>query len=226
MKYKIIIPARGGSKRFPGKNIALLGGIPLIAHTILFCQEINLLNAELWVNTDDVEIEKIAKSYNCNIFKRSNNLGTDFTSTAEVLKEQVESILKTEGEFDAVILLQVTNPLRLKSTLLDAIEQFESSGRTSLATFSNLNRKIGYIENGFFKPINYFPGQRMQDIKPCYYENGSIYISKVSEILKGNVIGDDVLTYIDNDEFSSIDIDEKNDLIFAEYIFEKFKKTL
>ena len=84
MNYQIIIPARGGSKRVPKKNMHLLNGVPLIAHSILFALK-SFDKTNIWVNTDDDEIALVAKNYNVNVTIRPKELGSDTASTADVL---------------------------------------------------------------------------------------------------------------------------------------------
>jgi CMP-N-acetylneuraminic acid synthetase len=222
MKYKVIIPARGGSKRLPKKNTRKLDGIPLFVHSINYANNFSLFQKnDIYVNTDDDEIEKIASKINCKIFRRSKDLGSDLASTSEVIKEQVEKMINDGEKFDAVILLQPTNPLRLDTMLINAIELFEDSKRNSLSTFSRLNKKIGIIKKNHFYPENYSFGQRSQDQKQHYYENGLIYITKVKEILKGNIISKDVFPYVIDHEFAQVDIDEANDFLLAEFLINK-----
>jgi len=185
LNYHIIIPARGGSKRFPKKNIHLLDGIPLISHSIKFALE-TFPHKNIWVNTDDHEIAKIGLSFGVNVTMRPDNLGSDTASTADVLYYQQEIFDSKQINCEAMILLQVTNPLRPRKLILDAILAFEKNKRTSLATFTKLNRKFGKIKSGYYFPENYIPGQRMQDIEPEYFENGLrkwpyLYCKKTSD---------------------------------------------
>ena len=166
MNFQIVIPARGGSKRFPGKNIALLNGIPLIAHSILYALK-NKIGAEVFVNTDNKLIADVAKEFGAKIVERPSQYATDFTPTVDVLKHQVEYFEENGILCDAIILLQATNPLLATSLLQNAANLFEKSGRNSLASYCVLNKKFGSISNkNFFSPKNYVPGQRMQDIEP------------------------------------------------------------
>ena len=217
MNYQIVIPARGGSKRFPGKNIKLLGEYPLIVHSILYALE-SFPKENVWVNTDDEQIAEVAKQYSVNITWRPEELGTDTASTADVLRFQCEEFLKNGIPCDAVILLQATNPLRPKGMIEKATACFENEKRDSLASFSRLNKKYGKIQKGNYSPVNYFPGQRMQDIDPDYYENGLIYITKTSAILNKVVITNDVYPMVIDGIETAVDIDEADDMLFAEYV--------
>lgn len=218
LNYNIIIPARGGSKRFPKKNVALFFGKPLIAHSIEFALK-SFAKENIWVNTDDNEIEIVAKKYGVQITKRPYLLGTDTASTAEVLAYQCEIFVANKINCDALILLQATNPVRPENLIENCIKEFEINKRGSLASFSKLNRKFGKIVDGNFTPTNYKVGQRMQDIVPEYFENGLIYITKVENLNKGVVITEDVFPYIYDGIESYVDIDEPSDLAFAEYVY-------
>ncbi len=217
LSYKIIIPARGGSKRFPRKNIFPLNGIPLIAYSIKYA--LNYFSSEnIWVNTDDAEIKEIAEKFGVNVFLRSDKNGSDEATTADVLKEHSEYFLQENILFDAFILLQATNPLRSLYLVPMAITQFEKSKRQSLATYSKLNKKYGSILNNHFIPDNYSFGMRMQDIAPQYFENGLIYITRKESLLSGEIITKDTFPLIVEEIGATVDIDEPNDIYFAEFL--------
>ncbi len=217
LNYQVIIPARGKSKRFPKKNIHLLNGVPLIAHSILFALK-SFDKTNIWVNTDDEEIALIAENYGVNITIRPKELGSDTASTADVLFFQSTFYTDNNIPCDAIILLQVTNPLRPQNLIQIAISEFEKNNRNSLASFSNLNRKIGKINNSLYIPTNYIPGQRMQDIEPDYFENGLIYITNIASIEKKEIITSDVFPLVINGEETLVDIDEPKDMLLAEFL--------
>lgn len=220
MNYKIVIPVRKGSKRFPGKNKALFLKKPLVVHSIEFALK-SFPKEDIWVNTDDLEIVDIANKYGVNITIRPKFLGSDTASTCNVLDYQINEFLKFGIVCDAVILLQATNPLRPKNLIKNAINYFEKYNRNSLATFSKLNKKFGTINEKKYHPTNYKPGQRMQDLVPNYFESGLIYITKSDSIMQGFIITDDVFPYIYDGFESLIDIDEPFDLSFAEFLYKK-----
>tara|TARA_B110000908_G_C10214813_1_gene432208 strand:- start:730 stop:1407 length:678 start_codon:yes stop_codon:yes gene_type:complete len=215
MNYKIIIPARANSKRLPGKNMKLLGQKPLIQYSIDFALN-NFSKNDIWVNTDDHKVIEFAKQKGIMTLLRPNNLATDYISTVDVLKFQVKFFQEQNIDCDAIILLQPTNPFREDNLLKISIEKFKKSKRNSLATFSKSEKKLGNIENNFFKPINYLPGQRSQDLEKSYFENGLLYIVKCESILAGKIITDDVFPLVCDNVESSIDIDYLEDFMFAE----------
>ena len=97
MKNIAIIPARGGSKRLPNKNVLLLDGIPLIAHSIMYAQQnANLIDA-IFVSTDDEKIKEIALKYGAQVIERPKELSGDLEQTVSALKHFLESIIKPEG---------------------------------------------------------------------------------------------------------------------------------
>jgi CMP-N-acetylneuraminic acid synthetase len=220
MIYQVVIPARGGSKRLKGKNIISLGGIPLIAHSILYAKK-SLPALTIFVNTDDDEIAAVARSFGAEITVRPASLGLDTTSSVDVLQHQLKWFEQNQIPCDAMILLQATNPLRPDWLMEKAIKSFETANRKSLAAFSVLNRKYGQIDSDdFFYPENYQPGQRMQDLIPRYFESGLIYITQAKSIQEGQIITSDVFPLVVDHVYSTVDIDESQDLAYAAYILE------
>jgi CMP-N-acetylneuraminic acid synthetase len=215
MNYKIIIPARGNSKRLPGKNMKLLADKPLIQYSIDYALEHFSLE-HIWVNSDDKEILDFAKKTGVQTIVRPNNLATDFTSTVDVLKFQLDFFEEMGIKCDAIILLQPTNPFRNYQLLKSAIAKFEHNNRASLATFSRLDKKIGKIKNNLYQPTNYTPGQRSQDLEKDYFENGQLYITKSESIKLGEIITEDVYPYLSDSLEATVDIDYIEDFIFAE----------
>ena len=222
MVYKIIIPARANSKRLPGKNMKILGDKPLIQHSIDFALN-HFSSDSIWVNSDDQNILDFAKKKGVKTLLRPNNLATDFTSTVDVLKFQVNYFKKQNIACDAIILLQPTNPFREDNLIKEALEKFQQSKRNSLATFSISEKKLGLIEEGVFKPTNYVPGQRSQDLEKTYFENGLLYITKCKSILSGKILTEDLYPLICYSIESTVDIDYIEDFIFAESLL-KLKK--
>ena len=215
MNYKIVIPARGNSKRLPGKNMKLLADKPLIQYSIDYALEHFSLE-HIWVNSDDKEILDFAKKIGVQTIVRPNNLATDFTSTVDVLKFQLDFFEEMGIKCDAIILLQPTNPFRNYQLLKLAIAKFEHNNRASLATFSSLEKKIGKIKNNLYQPTNYTPGQRSQDLEKDYFENGQLYITKSESIKLGEIITEDVFPYLSDSLEATVDIDCIQDFIFAE----------
>ena len=214
-----IIPARGGSKRLPNKNILSLGGIPLIAHSILYAQQNNDIIDEVYVSTDDVAIKKIALEYGAKVIDRPESLSGDLEPTATALKHVLESL---DFEVENVILLQATNPLRPENVLKDAFETYKNGNYDSLFTVSRNHQKLGKIEANKFIPFNYEIGQRSQDLESLFFENGLLYICKAKLILDNKIISESAYPYQVDHLFATVDIDAQEDLDYAEYLFNKF----
>lgn len=219
MKNKTIaiIPARGGSKRLLGKNIMLLDGLPLIAHSILFAKANSEIIDEIYVSTDDADIKKIALEYGAKVVDRPSELAGDFEPTVSALKH----VLDNSDAVENVILLQPTNPLRPENLLKVAFEIFSKENHDSLFTVTQNHQKLGKIQQNQFKPFNYKIGQRSQDLDPLYFENGLLYISKSKLILANEIISDSAFPMIIDHAFANVDIDTQEDLDFANYLLKK-----
>jgi N-acylneuraminate cytidylyltransferase len=209
-----IIPARGGSKRLPGKNIKLLGGIPLLAHSILYAKQHDFIDA-VYVSTDDVAIKEVALQYGAIVIDRSQQISGDLEPTVSALKHVLETITE---DVRNVVLLQATNPLRPQNLLQDAFTIFQEQQFDSLFTVSRSHHKLGKITNHKFIPYNYEVGQRSQDLEPLYYENGLLYITKASLILNNEIITKEAFPLEVNHLFANVDIDTQEDFDYAEYL--------
>ena len=216
MKTIILIPARGGSKRLPKKNIKLLAGIPLIAHSILYAQENQEYIDDIFVSTDDKEIKEISLEYGAKVIDRPKKISGDFEPTVSAIKHTLE----TNVEYiENIITLQATNPLRPKNLLKEALAIYKNENHSSLVTVSLNQKKIGHIKNDKFIPFNYTIGQRNQDIKPLFIENGLLYISKRNLILEGKVFDENTYPFLVKKN-PIIDIDTQEDLNYAEYLIQ------
>jgi sialic acid synthase SpsE/CMP-N-acetylneuraminic acid synthetase len=209
-----IIPARGGSKRLPNKNMILLGGIPLIAHSINYAKE-NQID-KIVVSTDDDLIKEIALQYGAEVMDRPMALSTDNSPTIDTIKHVIENVA---GNYDYLVVLQPTNPLRPKNLLQEAFKKIKEGNFDSLMTVTRNEQKFGKITNGKFEPYNYALGQRSQDVEPLYYENGLLYIAKPSLILEGKLLGENHVPFIVNNPYAKVDIDTQDDFEYAEYLF-------
>lgn len=224
MKYKYVtlVPARGGSKRFPGKNIHPLNGSPLICHSI----EYSLKNPKVqgtYVSTDSEEIKCVSSKAGAEVIDRPDELAGDYATSASVMKHAVEYLMAKGVEFDYVILLQATNPLRPKNLLSEAIDIIEKGEYNSLFTVSRSEKKLGKIIDGKFVPWNYTFGMRSQDMDPLYYENGLLYITS-KELLQQEVIeGKDAYPMAVDHPYGEVDIDTVEDFHYAEYILSHYK---
>jgi len=221
MKNIAIIPARGGSKRLPQKNIKLLDGFPLLSFSILFAQANSEIIDEIYVSTDDEDIKNIALKYGAKVIDRPKDLSGDLEPTVSALKHVLQSI---DSEVDNVVLLQATNPIRPKYLLKEAFEIYQKENSNSLFTVSRNHKKFGKITDQKFIPYNYKIGQRSQDIEPLYFENGLLYITKASLIHEDIIISEDAFPFEIDHIFASVDIDTQEDFDYAKYLYHKHIK--
>ncbi len=222
-KILAIIPARGGSKGLPRKNIIDLAGKPLIAWTIEASLNSKYISKTI-VSSDDDEILNISRQYNSNIIKRPFELALDTTASAPVLKQVIEELKKEKKQFDYLILLQPTSPLRDVKNIDEAFDVFFKSEATALISVCEVDNKIlkAFKENkdGFIEGVsnNKYPFMRRQDLPNTYLSNGAIYIIKVEEFEKNNnLFTDKTISFIMN-EVQSLDIDTYADLKKVENI--------
>jgi N-acylneuraminate cytidylyltransferase len=223
-KIICVIPARGQSKRLPGKNIINFLGKPLIAHTIIAAKQCSFVN-DIFVSTDDDEIANVAKIYGAKIIERPNHLSNDFATTASAIKHAVEQNEIRDLNPLGILTLQPTNPLRPLNLVNEAVVSFIKfvNEIDSLISISLNRNKIGRIEDGNFVPVTYLAGQRSQDMNPTYFENGLLYLTKIDVILNSeNLFGEKIKTLIVDSPFADVDIDTKEDLDWAEFIGKKY----
>lgn len=198
-----IIPARGGSKGIPLKNIKIIARKPLIAWSIESAKMSKLLD-RIIVSTDDSEIAGISRQYGAEVIDRPAALATDEATTLSAL-QHVLSVVKA----DTVVLLQPTSPIRDSNLIDKCIEKFQKSGADNLAT--------GFICK-FQEYGTYY--QRRQDLKGFFYDDGSVYVFKADLIEKGKLFGKKVERVVISRE-QNFEIDEEFDFWIVEQILIK-----
>jgi CMP-N-acetylneuraminic acid synthetase len=216
MKTIAIIPARGGSKRIPEKNIQIFDGLPLLAHSIIYAQKNKTFIDEIYVSTDNAEIKKIALQFGAKVIDRPASISGDLEPTVSALKHVLEAI--DSSDVENVVLLQATNPLRPNNLLNEAFEIYNSGSYDSLFTVSRNHQKFGKIIEGKYQPFNYTIGQRSQDLEPLYFENGLLYITKAQLIMSEIVISENAFPLEVEHAFAKVDIDTFEDLDYAKFI--------
>ena len=224
MKILGLIPARGGSKGIPGKNIKPLAGKPLMAYTFDSVQESKLLTKTV-VSTDDNEIASTCKSIGLDVpFMRPDDLAADKSPTLPVIKHSLEYFAAQGETFDAVCLLQVTSPFRESGLIDKAIQKFIDSSADALVSVLSVPHEFNPhwvfepTENGLLKIAT---GEdeiitRRQELPPAFIRDGAIYITKTNVIQNQNSLYGKTLTYIENNSDIHINLDTMEDWYKAE----------
>ena len=185
--YLAVIPARGGSKRLPGKNTRLLGGAPLLTHSIKFALATSQVDRVI-VSTDCPEIGQIARHYGAEVIMRPDELATDTAKTGPTIRHVVETLQTMEYFPRGVITLQPTNPLRPPRLIEDAIAIYEKTTPDSVITVTQSKQKLSRVEGGNFTPTTYKVEERSQDLRPQFFENGLLYLTKPSVLLRESTV--------------------------------------
>lgn len=218
--FLAIIPARGGSKRLPHKNILDLAGKPLIAWSIEAALSSKYID-EIVVSSDDTSILEIATRYGIKTIKRPDILSSDTASSFDAVKHTIEN----SDHYDYIVLLQPTSPLRKGIHIDEAIELLDSKNADAVISvcetdhsplWSNTLPSNGSLM-GFIR--DEVKNKRSQDLETFYRLNGAIYLCNTKMLLnqKSFFIDTNIYAYI-MDKKTSIDIDETIDFLFAETI--------
>ena len=191
----------------------------MVSHSIEYSLEF-FSKDRIWINSDSQDILNIGLGYGINCYKRKEELANDDSKTIDVLKEQIINI---NVDFKFVVLLQPTTPLRPDNLFEMAIDILNSNKIKSLFTVTPLDKKFGKFEKNKFIPINYNFGQRSQDLKELFFENGLLYITSKDLILNGKIIDKNSYPMITKGIESTIDIDTSIDFKIAELIVKSWK---
>lgn len=225
MRILCLIPARGGSKGVPRKNIKLLGGKPLIQYTIDPAKDAGLFD-EIMVSTDDKEIAAVAEYLGAVSRLRPRHLATDKSPTIDTVVHVLEEYREIGREFDAVCLLQPTNPMRTSQMIHACIEKFRRELPDSLISMRKVPHefnphwtfKVG--ADGFLKIAtgedNIIP--RRQELPDAYYRDGSVYLTRASVILEENSLYGNRISFLDVTEERYLNIDTLDDWKEAEKV--------
>ncbi|ARV05505.1 acylneuraminate cytidylyltransferase [Polaribacter sp. SA4-10] len=216
MKVIAIIPARGGSKGIPRKNIINFLGKPLIQWTIEAALKSKYIT-DVVVSSDDDEILKEAKkNKEVLVIKRPFELAQDNSKTVPVLTHVLESL--KEIKFDYLILLQPTSPLRTSKDIDLAFKKLLSSEATSLISVCELEhhpyKSFKVDEKGYLQGIinNNYPFYPRQELPKTYKANGAIYIIEEEEFIKKKTLLTNKTTHFEMSTESSLDIDTLDDI--------------
>jgi CMP-N,N'-diacetyllegionaminic acid synthase len=222
MQIVAIIPARGGSKGIPRKNVVNLAGRPLIYYTINAALTSSKIDKVI-VSTEDPEISEISKKFNAEVFLRSPNLAEDDTSMVEVILHVIDQMKAKNISPDLVVLLQPTSPLRNSTDIDNAISLFLEKSPDMIISVSEFEHSPYWglkIIDSFLEPMfreeNELSGR--QKLEQIYYPNGSIFLFKPQIMLeKKTFYPPKSIPYIMPRE-RSLDIDDAFDLGLVEFL--------
>lgn len=219
MKTIAIIPARGGSKGIPRKNIRLLADKPLIAYSINAALNSKYINKVI-VSTDDDEIAEISRIYGAEVINRPKILAQDDIPLDPVIYHAVNYIEKKENtKYDLVITIQPTSPLLKSQTVDRAIDIVINGGYDTLISVINATHLYWIKKGDTFVSINNERKNR-QYLEPIYKEVGAILISKREVITENNRIGRNIYLF-ELPKAEGIDIDTYEDMLLAENILRR-----
>ena len=217
-----IIPARGGSKRLPRKNILDLAGKPLIAWTIEAALESKYID-RIVVSTDSKEISSISRKYGADVpFMRPDELATDETTSIDVVLHQLDQLEECNDSYSYVILLQPTSPLRTAENIDESVELLKSRNSDAVISVCKVEHSplwcntipadgslLNFLDDSILN-------KRSQDLNQYYRLNGAIYLCNIKLLKKEKnfFLKSNSIAYKMNEE-QSIDIDSKNDFMCA-----------
>lgn len=222
MRILALIPARGGSKRVPNKNIRQLGGKPLINWSIEAAQGIPEI-VDILVSTDSPAIADVARAAGALVpWLRPDELATDTATSIVVCMHALDWYEKENGQVDGLLLLQPTSPFRKAQTIQAGIQLFKKSGDRPVVAFSPAESHpmwcyrvagdaIHPFVNGVDQPI------RSQDLPPAYVINGALYLANPGYLrTHASFLGNDTVPLVIDDKRETLDIDTEWDWLLAE----------
>lgn len=227
MMFLGLIPARGGSKGIPHKNIALCAGKPLLWYACDAALRSTVLSRVI-LSTDDPEIATLGRSLDVEVpFLRPAELAGDQTPSIAVMQNILEWLDASNAKIDAIVLLQPTSPLRTARHIDEACALFSASRASTVVSVTPIPHRfhpqsLMQIEDGRVLP---YQGERVvprrQDLAPLYARNGPAVLICSTEVLRGgSLYGEPTFAYVMSEE-QSIDIDTPYDLVIAESLLSR-----
>lgn len=226
MKILGLIPARGGSKGIPGKNLAMVCGRPLLAYTVDAALGSRLLTRVI-LSTDSEEIARVGRSLGVDVpFMRPRELAADTTPTIDVIRHAIGAVSEAGQTYEAVCLLQPTNPLRTSEMIDRACEAFVACQADTLLSVLELPEHhhphwaLVQDDEGL---LHWATGQsdpppRRQLLPPAYHREGSIYITRTTVLMeRRSLYGERIVPFV-VDPATTVNIDGPDDLKIAEEI--------
>lgn len=227
LKILAIIPARGGSKGIPKKNIKSINGKPLIAWTIIEAQKSKYID-RIILSSDDEEIIKIAREYNCEVpFVRPSKYAADSTPSMDVIFHALKEV-NSSNEYAICVMLEPTSPLRdaadIDSALEKLISEREAESVVGIARAESSHPAfLVSLKNGFIRSYlnNGFKFFRRQEIDELFYFEGSFYVSYVDSLKRRNSFYHDKCLGFELPKWKAFELDDEIDFIIIESLLKK-----
>lgn len=216
--------ARGGSKGLPGKNIKRLGGIPLLAHSILSAQKLSNIEC-VFVSTDCPEIAAVANEYGAEVIWRPEHLASDTASEWLAWQHAIQHVFNSGRLFDVFLSLPTTSPLRSVEDVKQCLQALDA-GTDVVVTVTPAARSpyfnmVTRDENGFSRIVlGAGETQRRQDAPAVFDMTTAAYVSRPSFILDNNGLFDGRVKSVVVPKERAVDIDDAFDFMVAEALFE------
>lgn len=222
----VIIPARGGSKGVPKKNIKFLGDKPLIAHAI-DCAKASAKTSKIIVTTDSEEIAEVAKAYKSEVILRPTTLAEDNSNVVTAVEHVLQNV---QEQYDIIVLLQPTSPLRTGKDLDKVISILEENNKVdaviSVVPLDDLHpaRMYNIVDEKLSPFVADGETLRRQDLQPVYYRNGCFYAIRTEAFLKQkSFMISNKMPYVMDTEWLA-NIDSPRDFKIAAVLYEEWKK--
>ena len=230
MKLLCIIPARGGSKGVPRKNVRSVGGKPLIAWSIEAAQQSKRVT-NFYVSTDDQEIAQVSKQYQAEVLNRPPEIAGDKTPMVDVILHALQECESQDSTtFDYILLLQPTAPMRIGSDIDEAIDLLVSSEADSVVSVYQVEdahpSRMYQIHDGLLEAFCEEPaGSLRQDLPAVYHRNGAIYACSRRLLVEEQTLwGGRMVPYV-MPKKRSANIDDETDLEFADFMLSRNSET-
>jgi CMP-N,N'-diacetyllegionaminic acid synthase len=220
-KFIAIIPARGGSKGVPGKNIKEIAGRPLIAYTADQAETVTEIDRTV-LSTEDAKIKSVAQKLGLTVIDRPSELAEDATRSEPVMVHALDGAEQLDGQsYDYIVLLEPTSPLRTPETILKCMQKIVETGAPSLLTVVKSTEFLGELKDNKFKPL--FPQERgrRQDRPERFYMSGTVFTCSTGHIRQtGELMCNNWPYEIVNGE-EIVDINTQADFDYAEYLLKR-----
>jgi N-acylneuraminate cytidylyltransferase len=223
LRSLIVIPARGGSKGIPRKNIKMLNGKPLIQYTIEAARQV-FDDENICISTEDLEIKSIVENIGLKVpFLRPDYLATDESTSEDVLNHALTFYNGNGKQFDTVVLLQPTSPFRNGKQIQEAVFNF-TSDLDMVVSVKETKSNPYYVLfeedlDGFLNKSKKASFTKRQDCPKVYELNGAIYVINTQSLQTNNIVNFKKVRKYVMDEMSSLDIDDNFDWLMAEMMF-------